>query len=426
MPLAYPTGTLAEHMACRTDAVAFDVSHLGTVRVAGAGRIRPPAARAEQRPAQGGARAGPVHPPPRRRRRLGPRRHHRVVVGRGRLRRHAQRLEHRPGARRDRRRRHHRRRGPSSPCRAPRRAGGSRRSPPRPPPSARFAVTRFAWHGAELHGGRHRLHRRGRRRVRRARRRWPRRSGRPCSTPASCRPASGARDTLRLEAGLPLHGHELGPGITPLQAGLGWVVGWDKGDFRGRAALERERGRGPAPRVCGASWPRAASHRATAPPCWPATAPVGTVTSGNFSPVLGGGSPWPSSTPLADVATATSSPSTSGAGASPPASVALPVRSGRAGRRHARRDASMSGYTPAHRGRRRVDARLPRALVARRAVRGRARGAAARRRPRPRPRGCPSPTSSPTWRTSPRRTGRAGATWCASPVAAPTTTRSRR
>ena len=43
----------------------------------------------------------------------------------------------------------------------------------------------------------------------------------------------GARDTLRLEAGLPLHGHELGPGITPLQAGLGWVVGWGKGDFRG-------------------------------------------------------------------------------------------------------------------------------------------------------------------------------------------------
>ena len=36
MPLAYPSGTIAEHMACRQDAVAFDVSHLGTVRVAGA------------------------------------------------------------------------------------------------------------------------------------------------------------------------------------------------------------------------------------------------------------------------------------------------------------------------------------------------------------------------------------------------------
>ena len=61
----------------------------------------------------------------------------------------------------------------------------------------------------------------------------------------------GARDTLRLEAGLPLHGHELGPGITPLQAGLGWVVGWDKGDFRGRAALEAERDAGPARRLRG-------------------------------------------------------------------------------------------------------------------------------------------------------------------------------
>ena len=54
----------------------------------------------------------------------------------------------------------------------------------------------------------------------------------------------GARDTLRLEAGLPLHGHELGPGITPLQAGLGWVVRWDKQSFRGREALAAERERG--------------------------------------------------------------------------------------------------------------------------------------------------------------------------------------
>ena len=54
----------------------------------------------------------------------------------------------------------------------------------------------------------------------------------------------GARDTLRLEAGLPLHGHELGPGITPLQAGLGWVVRWDKPLFRGREALLAERERG--------------------------------------------------------------------------------------------------------------------------------------------------------------------------------------
>ncbi len=79
---------------------------------------------------------------------------------------------------------------------------------------------------------------------------------RPESAPATWRalletglePAGlGARDTLRLEAGLPLHGHELGPGITPLQAGLGWVVRFDKGDFRGRdAARWRSATRGVA------------------------------------------------------------------------------------------------------------------------------------------------------------------------------------
>src|SRR5438874_834624 len=62
----------------------------------------------------------------------------------------------------------------------------------------------------------------------------------------------GARDTLRLEAALPLHGHELGPGITPLQAGLGWVVSWSKPEgFRGRAALEREKEAGVPRRLAG-------------------------------------------------------------------------------------------------------------------------------------------------------------------------------
>ena len=69
---------------------------------------------------------------------------------------------------------------------------------------------------------------------------------------AGVKPAGlGARDTLRLESGLPLHGHELGAGITPLQAGLGWVVSWDKGPFRGREALERERTAGIARRLRG-------------------------------------------------------------------------------------------------------------------------------------------------------------------------------
>jgi aminomethyltransferase len=95
----------------------------------------------------------------------------------------------------------------------------------------------------------------------------------------------GARDTLRLEAGLPLHGHELGPGITPFQAGLGWVVRFDKGPFRGSIPLAAEQERGPSRRLRGLllegrRFPRAgyAVHVGHEP--------VGEVTSGNFSPVL--------------------------------------------------------------------------------------------------------------------------------------------
>jgi len=95
----------------------------------------------------------------------------------------------------------------------------------------------------------------------------------------------GARDTLRLEAGLPLHGQDLGPGITPLQAGLGWVVGWGKGPFRGREPLEAERARGPARLLRGV---RSATRR-------PLRAgdlverdgrTLGALTSGGYSPVL--------------------------------------------------------------------------------------------------------------------------------------------
>jgi aminomethyltransferase len=96
----------------------------------------------------------------------------------------------------------------------------------------------------------------------------------------------GARDTLRLEAGLPLHGHELGPGITPLQAGLGWVVRWDKGDFRGRAPLAAERERGIARRLRGVSIEGRRPAREGAPVLIDGAA-VGVVTSGNFSPTLG-------------------------------------------------------------------------------------------------------------------------------------------
>lgn len=106
---------------------------------------------------------------------------------------------------------------------------------------------------------------------------------------AGVQPAGlGARDTLRLEAGLPLHGHELGPGITPLQAGLGWVVAWTKGDFTGRAALERERATGLARHLVGLAVDGRRPPRSGCPILVDAEV-VGVVTSGNFSPTLGHG-----------------------------------------------------------------------------------------------------------------------------------------
>lgn len=98
----------------------------------------------------------------------------------------------------------------------------------------------------------------------------------------------GARDTLRLEAALPLHGHELGPGITTLNAGLGWVVAWDKGDFRGRDALVAQRDAGVAPVLRGLSTEGRRPPRADQEVLRDG-AVVGRISSGNFSPVLGHG-----------------------------------------------------------------------------------------------------------------------------------------
>ena len=61
----------------------------------------------------------------------------------------------------------------------------------------------------------------------------------------------GARDVLRLEAGMPLYGHELEENITPLQAGLDWAVKFDKPAFTGKCALEAQRAKGGYPRIAG-------------------------------------------------------------------------------------------------------------------------------------------------------------------------------
>lgn len=98
----------------------------------------------------------------------------------------------------------------------------------------------------------------------------------------------GARDTLRLEAGLPLHGAELGAGITPLDAGFGWVVSWDKGDFIGRDALAAQRETGVDTvlrglRIEGRRPPRHGQEVQRDGRV------IGSISSGNFSPTLGHG-----------------------------------------------------------------------------------------------------------------------------------------
>lgn len=95
----------------------------------------------------------------------------------------------------------------------------------------------------------------------------------------------GARDTLRLEAGFPLHGHELGPDITPLNARLNWVVGWDKPSFRGKDALVRQRTAGVARRILGLVGASRRPMRSGQEVRWEGRQ-AGELTSGGFSPSL--------------------------------------------------------------------------------------------------------------------------------------------
>ncbi len=112
----------------------------------------------------------------------------------------------------------------------------------------------------------------------------------------------GARDTLRLEAGLPLHGQELGEGITSLQAGLGWVVAWDKPAFVGRTAALVERDAGVTRHLVGLVTDGRRPAR-TGCQILLDGEPVGTVTSGNFSPMLGHGIAFGFVTPAVQVGT---------------------------------------------------------------------------------------------------------------------------
>ena len=243
MPIQY-TSVLEEHRACRTDAAVFDVSHLGSVLVDGPQAHCAPAVGRSPTISTASSRGG------RSTRTCSTSTDAHVVddiivwwVGDDEFlvmpnASNTARIVEALGAGR---RRH---RDPGDPrgagSRRPRAArGGVSRTPPRSGATTLHAV--------EFDG------------VCGLRRRAPAtraRTASSCTCPwpsrrevwravlgAGVTPAGlGARDTLRLESGLPLHGHELGPGITPLQAGLGWVVRWDKGDFRGRDARSRPSG----------------------------------------------------------------------------------------------------------------------------------------------------------------------------------------
>jgi aminomethyltransferase len=287
MPLAYPAGTIAEHLTCRHDAVAFDVSHLGTVRVTGASaldRLQAALTNDLGKIAPGRAQYTHLLDPddasvlddiivwwvteesfdvmPNASNTEGVRA---AVGGEDVTRDRAVIAVQGPQARE--------------------RLGAVW---PEAAAVGRFRVTEVTWRGIPCHA---------------AGTGYTGEDGVELAVPAGAAidvwrtvlgagvaPAGlGARDTLRLEAGLPLHGHELGPGITPLQAGLGWVVAWDKpSGFTGKDALVAERERGVSRRLRGiATEGRRPPREGCAVSI--AGAVAGETTSGNFSPVLGHG-----------------------------------------------------------------------------------------------------------------------------------------
>ena len=95
----------------------------------------------------------------------------------------------------------------------------------------------------------------------------------------------GARDSLRLEAGYSLYGHEISEKISPLQAGLGWTVKLDKGDFIGRDALVAQKVAGlPSKIVFFKTGDRRIVRAGT--PVLSGGVTVGEVVSGTSSPIL--------------------------------------------------------------------------------------------------------------------------------------------
>jgi aminomethyltransferase len=98
--------------------------------------------------------------------------------------------------------------------------------------------------------------------------------------------ALGARDTLRTEMGYPLHGQDLSPSISPLQARCGWAVGWQKDRFWGRDALLAEKAAGPRRLLWGIQALDRGIPRSHMGVLSAAGGTIGEVTSGTFSPTL--------------------------------------------------------------------------------------------------------------------------------------------
>jgi aminomethyltransferase len=96
----------------------------------------------------------------------------------------------------------------------------------------------------------------------------------------------GARDTLRLEKGFPLYGNDIDSSTTPLEAGLGWVVKWDKGHFIGKEALLKQREEGVERKLCGLLMLERAIPRQGYKVFF-GEEEVGVITSGTMSPTLG-------------------------------------------------------------------------------------------------------------------------------------------
>jgi aminomethyltransferase len=94
----------------------------------------------------------------------------------------------------------------------------------------------------------------------------------------------GARDTLRTEMGYPLHGQDISLDVTPVQARLGWAVGWKKPAFWGRSVLSEERAAGPSRRLRGLEAQGRGIPRPGMSVVDGSGAVLGSVTSGTFSP----------------------------------------------------------------------------------------------------------------------------------------------